>query len=432
MSDEITVTVVDYGRKFLMLRYRDPLSGKLVSKSAKTADRGDAEKAAGKWEAELREGRYQAPSKATWEAFRDRYEKEHLASLASKTADKVATVLDAVETILSPKLLREVTAGRLSYFQSKLRESGKAEQTISGYAAHLAAALKWATTVGLLSAAPKMQKPKRAKQQKVMKGRPVTGEEFDRMLAAVPKALQTHNSAKQLVEAPAETVEAWRHYLRGLWWSGLRLAESLELYWDRDDKLCVDLDGKRPVLRIPAALEKGNQTRVLPMAPEFAEFLAATPKAKRTGRVFNPQPIRDHGQQLTPWRVGRVFSAIGEKAGVVVEPAKGTPPAEGEEPNGYVPPKFASAHDLRRSFGERWASRVMPQVLMVLMRHESIETTMRYYVGRNAHTVADVLWQAHEKARPKTGNTSGNTQVNSDACQNSECSQTVEGQDVLK
>ena len=31
---------------------------------------------------------------------------------------------------------------------------------------------------------------------------------------------------------------------------------------------------------------------------------------------------------------------------------------------------------LRRSFAERWASRVMPQVLMELMRHETIETTI--------------------------------------------------------
>ena len=32
------------------------------------------------------------------------------------------------------------------------------------------------------------------------------------------------------------------------------------------------------------------------------------------------------------------------------------------------------------------------------MRHESIETTLRYYVGRNAQSVAAVLWQGHEKA----------------------------------
>jgi hypothetical protein len=53
--------------------------------------------------------------------------------------------------------------------------------------------------------------------------------------------------------------------------------------------------------------------------------------------------------------------------------------------------KFASAHDLRRSFGERWASRVRPQVLMELMRDESIDTTLRFFVGRNAQATADVL-----------------------------------------
>ena len=57
--------------------------------------------------------------------------------------------------------------------------------------------------------------------------------------------------------------------------------------------------------------------------------------------------------------------------------------------------KYASAHDLRRSFGERWATRVMPQVLQELMRHESIETTLRYYVGPNAQATAAVLWEAH-------------------------------------
>ena len=45
----------------------------------------------------------------------------------------------------------------------------------------------------------------------------------------------------------------------------------------------------------------------------------------------------------------------------------------------------ASSLDLRRSFEFRW---------MQLMRHESIETTLRYYVGRNAATTADALYRA--------------------------------------
>ena len=73
---------------------------------------------------------------------------------------------------------------------------------------------------------------------------------------------------------------------------------------------------------------------------------------------------------------------MGKKAGIKTQP----------KPKGKT--KFASAHDLRRSFGERWSSRMMPPVLMELMRHESIETTMRFYVGRNAQSTADVLYEA--------------------------------------
>jgi hypothetical protein len=116
--------------------------------------------------------------------------------------------------------------------------------------------------------------PKRAKGAKAMKGRPITMEEYKRMLMATPKVVGE------------EAAPSWQYYLEGLWWSGLRLAESLELYWDRQDKLSVDMSGRRPMLRIPANLEKGNQNRLLAMAPEFAEFLERTPPEERKGRVF--------------------------------------------------------------------------------------------------------------------------------------------------
>jgi integrase len=56
--------------------------------------------------------------------------------------------------------------------------------------------------------------------------------------------------------------------------------------------------------------------------------------------------------------------------------------------------KYASAHDLRRSFGFRWSEHVMPAQLKELMGHESISTTMKYYVGRNAENTATALYKA--------------------------------------
>jgi integrase len=79
----------------------------------------------------------------------------------------------------------------------------------------------------------------------------------------------------------------------------------------------------------------------------------------------------------------------------VVAPQKGTAATDDQPATpDYKLAKHASAHDLRRSSGERWAARVMPQVLPELMRHESIETTMKYYVGLNAQSTAAVLWEA--------------------------------------
>jgi len=143
------------------------------------------------------------------------------------------------------------------------------------------------------------------------------------------------------------------------------------------------------MLRIPCGLEKGNRDRLLPMAPEFAELLQQTPEAERTGYVFYPKPLRPgRSTRLGAARVGATVAAIGERAGVITKPG-----ATAEQT------KFASAHDLRRSFGLRWAQRVMPQVLMELMRHESISTTMAFYVGRNAQSTANVLWEAHRSAQ---------------------------------
>ena len=398
MNEEIRVHVIDRGRKYFSMRYRDPLTGKQIERSTEKERRKDAEKAAAVWEAELREGRYKPPSKTLWSEFRQRYEDEVVVGLADRTFEKVSSTFNLIEEFVSPEKLAQLTAERISRFQAELRKRGRSENTIKSHLAHLLSALRWAKRVGLLVEVPEVQMPRRARLGKQMKGRPVTGEEFERILDKVPEGLiaagrdrarkpekptRRKNKPKPLRVPSADVVESWRHLLRGLWWSGLRLAEAMELYWDRDDKLCVDLSGRYPMMRIPAELEKGHKDRLLPIAPEFAEFLLATSQSERAGPVFHPLPMRANASRLTAHRVSVVISAIGKAAGVKVQ----TDPC-----SDHV--KYASAHDLRRSFGERWATRVMPQVLKELMRHESIETTMRYYVGVNAQRTADAVWKA--------------------------------------
>ena len=108
------------------------------------------------------------------------------------------------------------------------------------------------------------------------------------------------------------------------------------------------------------------------MSPSAArtklEGSGADPRSRADGLCVQPLPE----SQRSP-RIGgpRCHSKIGETAGAKVN----TDPRAGKV-------KFAGSHDLRRSFGERWAPRVMPQVLIELMRDESIDTTLRFFVGR--------------------------------------------------
>lgn len=326
------VFVVEYpDRKFLVLRHRDPFSGKTITRSARTTNRREAERRAAAWEGELLQGKTNLSTSISWAAFRERYETEVVASLAEKTGRKIDTVFDAVERILQPRKLADLDESRLSYFQAQLRDGSRAETTIKGYLSHLRSALRWAHSMRLLATLPRIEMPKRAKSSKVMKGRPITPDELQRMLDQL-EPLVGHEAAP-----------SWRHYLCGLWWSGLRLTESLELYWDDPAKLCIWLGDGYPMLRIPAELEKGYEDRVLPLAPEFAEMLLQTPDELRTGPVFSPQPGRFHRERVAADWAMHVVARLGKAANIVVHVDPRTQKK-----------KYASAHDLRRSFGQRW------------------------------------------------------------------------------
>ena len=59
------------------------------------------------------------------------------------------------------------------------------------------------------------------------------------------------------------------------------------LSWDQEAPFQVDLTGRRPAFRIYAEAQKSGRDEVLPMTPDFAQFLAETPEAERVGPVFN-------------------------------------------------------------------------------------------------------------------------------------------------
>lgn len=368
----IRVTVVRKSRfRWLMLRYRDPVTGRERVKSSGTNDRREAERAAARWERELAEQPDLAPvGEMAWAAFVERYDRQHLGGLADGSAIRAIYVLELFGRESRVQRIGSITAQHIAEWTADRRDAGNSESTIQSYLKTLGAALRWAHQQGLISTVPRLPRVQRAKtgaKAKVMKGRPLTRAEFVRILRAVGPVVGDDRRG------------AWRFYLRGLWLSGLRLDESINLWWDRRDRLSVDFTGRRPMFRIPAESEKGNRDRLLPMAPDFAQFLERVPTERRTGLVFALPRDKAPGDVPSRDWVCHVVSRIGKAAGVVVDERTG---------------KTATAHDFRRSFGARWSLLVMPQILRELMRHESIDTTMRFYVGRLAEQTADAAWEA--------------------------------------
>ncbi|MEL7500656.1 MAG: tyrosine-type recombinase/integrase [Planctomycetota bacterium] len=315
------------------------------------------------------QGTYFEPCKITWSEFRDRFDELRYPNLKPGTVQCYESTFNRLELLIIPHRLSQINTMAVARFQNKLRGLGNADTTVAKHLRHLKAALTWAKSMEFIPKLPVFNMPKRGKHQRLMKGRPITDAEFQRMLDAVESVVGS------------ESAQSWRDLITGVALSGLRIDEALALTWHRSSKLFVDLaSSEYPMFRIQSDGEKGGKDRLLPMTPDFAQFLDEI-GYQESGFVFKPGRVKNGKKQefrrSIVW-VSKIGSRIGECAIVKV--------GDGAHK------KYASFHDLRRRFGQKWASVVMPQTLMHLMRHESIETTLRYYVGLDATRIAHELW----------------------------------------
>lgn len=350
-------------RRYLTLRWTD-VRGRVREKSSGTTRRREAERKAAELERDLERGE---SSELTWLAFRRRYDREHLAGCDPDTRKLWDVACGHIDRLLNPVQLRELDNATVSRFAATLREDVANDSTRAAYLRALRAALNWAYRQRMLRVPPSVPMPRVVRDRR-MKGRPITLEEFERMVDAIPSVVKSE-----------DTQASWETLLWGLWYSGLRLSEALSLRWDGGGLSVTDIEARHPMLLISGEDEKGRTDRVLPMTPDFVEFLRGL-EGPRRGLILAPRGVR--APRLTNMQnVSAVITKLGKQAGVVVDNRTGKK-------------KFASAHDLRRSFGSRWSARLMPAVLMKLMRHRDISTTMRFYADSDAEQMAKVVWEA--------------------------------------
>ena len=300
-----------------------------------------------------------------WLEFCQRYHAEHLSAKPFKSQEAFRTACARFDSLCPVRFISDITSQVLVTFAVRLRAEGKSEATIQAYRDHIMSSLKWAVQVGLIAKRP--SPPPLGRVPTGTRGRALTEEEFERMIAQLPSVVGE------------QYAERWEWNMRGLWLSGLRLGETLTTYWEPnyEGHYIVGIDSPRPLIHISQFAEKAFRDRELPLTPDFVEHLRTIDPHKRNGTVFKWPLSRGYTTNLKT--ISKRISWCGKQANIVV----------GRN-------KTASAHDLRRSYGSRWAVRVKPFVLKTLLRHASITTTERYYVSLDANDVSDALYKAED------------------------------------
>ena len=397
-SDEINVHVVTRKGLNFYLRYTDPVDGRRHEKNSGTRNMRTAQRAAGVWQAELNASGGAVSLITEWQEFRENFVEQYVAERSDNYSKNIAATFSAIESLMKPDRLSRITTKWLNRFRTAVRKKGNSAATLHKYMQHLRTALKWAHDQEYLKSVPKFPKEQRqaSKGKKLMKGRPVTREEFERMLAAVRNTLAISNRpTEQQLETTDHAEQSLKHLLNGLWLSGLRIGEALSLTWDQwADGIRIEIDSDGDVfLLIDGADQKSGDAQLYPVVDDFAELLLKTPPEERSGYVFNP--CRSRGPSRRVDTVSDWIVAIGEKANVKVDTRKNRATRKTET-------VYASAHDLRRSFGFRWSLVVEAIVLRDLMRHASVETTEQFYVGIQAKRMLE-----HIRSRKKASEVNG-------------------------
>lgn len=334
-------------RVALQLQWIDPESGRKRTRSARTTDEQEAERARGDLEYELNHGLHARPSRVSWETFRSRFESEYLSGLRHNTRRGYRQTFDSFERLCGEVRPSSLTARTLSGFVGALRREGVAPSTIALRLSHLRAALAWGVRQGFLGEVPPLPEVKVPRRRP----RPVSDDDVAALLAG----------------ARAEGPELLA-FCAAAWYAGLRPGEAAELRRVRSDtRPWVDRQARR--VWLPAEFVKGCEDQWVPLDPALAEALDAVPDPG-DGRVF---PFGGLKPNAIAERVRRLAARLG------------------------VP---VTMRTLRRGFGCRYAARVPAQVLQRLMRHSSITTTMTYYANVDAAT---------ERAVFGDGNSDGNS-----------------------
>lgn len=382
----ITVRVVRSKRDGTVLKWTDPREGPKQRKAFGRTQR-EVAKEAREFEDELNQRR----SRLTWDDFDLRYRESYLDEMSKGHRNKTKAMVEKVTAVAKSRKIDTLYCSDLSVdlileVESAYRKEKVADATIRSSMATLWAMLGWGMDAGLIPyfRRPRRRKGKQAKKLQKSKGRSLTLEEIERMTDQIPNVCKPR-------EKPAEFILA----MSAMRLIGLRLSDCWHFRWEpmEGTHYPLNLDGKRPVICF-SDLQKSGEEEQVPLTPDAVVWLRSI--QKETGWVCRTRGAK--GIHKTESRLGRVIAEAGKAAGIIV---KSTGGKKGK-------PKYASSHDLRRTFATTWHQKLSVSELQKLTRHSDSQTLLSYYADAPTEALAEKLSSYAEKIlRDESGGEDG-------------------------
>jgi len=207
---------------------------------------------------------------------------------------------------------------------------------------------------------PRKRRGKEEKRKEARGGRSLTLEEVERMEAAIPIACKSY-----------ERPEEFKAAMRVMLYTGMRLSEVWDFRWEPKVgyHFPVLLDTSAAAIEF-SDTQKNGRTELVPVTNEAVNYLRSYRKTRTGASPYVCRTIGKRGEHKTANRLGRVLSEAGKLARIVVKRY-----AKKE----HIKVKYASAHDLRRTFATRLQDDLSIKEKQKLTRHSDAATLLDHY-----------------------------------------------------
>ncbi len=244
-------------------------------------------------------------NKKNWQECYDRYRDHLKPRVRPKSLGHALSRIGIAERILEGQrqdhglpeggpVEEYLTLDALEYLQDRLlagdesRFDSRSPTTADSAVRAVMTFARYCLAHGWISGVPKVQK---LATEDVMKGRPITQDEFDAMIDAVPAVVGERHAA------------SWQFTLKVLWESTFRVGDAMDFSWDDQRRIHpVWPRGSKhhPTLIIPPT-QKNGKAQEIPMLPGLRELLEEIPRSHRHGWVVNPEPIDYQVRSREDW-----------------------------------------------------------------------------------------------------------------------------------